>query len=169
MIFGSNGSGISYAFDYQRSDTPVVAFYDEDMSRGATSVVVANFDEFLFKLARGGIRNGQVTGLKAKEKMTLPEMIDIFEGAVGRAAAVAPDEYPAFSYDNYEQTRADIEELWPKIRAEMNLEEETKKFVDAKLDEAFSLFASGGKLKARDAMWDIYNLRLGERQVTASS
>lgn len=50
LIFGSDGQGTSYAFDYRRSGTPVLAVKDEQMSRESASVVANSFTDFIRSL-----------------------------------------------------------------------------------------------------------------------
>lgn len=47
LIFGSDGQGTSYAFDYRRPGTPVVAVKDEEMSRETAVVVASSFTDFI--------------------------------------------------------------------------------------------------------------------------
>jgi hypothetical protein len=51
LIFGSDGQGTSYAFDYRRPGTPVVAFKDEQMSRESATVVASSFTDFVHGLS----------------------------------------------------------------------------------------------------------------------
>lgn len=92
--------------------------------------------------------------------MSLAETLKDFAGAIGRAASVAPDEYPEWSSDNYGITKADIEELWPMIRAKLKRDADKIAFIDEKLTEAFTAFDAGEKERGRKAMWAIYNLGL---------
>lgn len=92
--------------------------------------------------------------------MSVQEQLVDFAGAIGRAASVAPDEYPDWSYDNYEMTRTDINELWSQIRPQLKRDADKVSFIDEKIAEAFAAFDSGDKERGRKAMWAVYNLGL---------
>ena len=89
--------------------------------------------------------------------MSLVERLTDFEGAVGGAAAHAPDGYPETSFRTYESNMADIRELWSEIKPRLRRDLGLARFVDEKLKEAFSAFEAGQKDIGQQAMWDIYN------------
>lgn len=94
------------------------------------------------------------------ESMSLQEQLEDFAGAIGRAATVAPDEYPDWSYDNYEATRTDIQDLWSQIRSLVKRDADKVLFIEDKIAEAFAAFDSGDRERGRKAMWAVYNLGL---------
>ncbi|HEX7803628.1 MAG TPA: hypothetical protein VF471_12815 [Pseudoxanthomonas sp.] len=89
--------------------------------------------------------------------MSLRKNLDDLAGAVGAAAAMAPDEYDPGSYITYEFNMAEIRKLWaaarPKIRRDLN----QATVLDGKLNSMLSAFEAGDKKLGRKIAWDIYN------------
>jgi hypothetical protein len=92
--------------------------------------------------------------------MSTIELLKDLSGSIGTAAAEAPDEYPDWGFITYESNRADIIDLWSKIRPRLRQDIDKITFIDAKLVEAFAALDAGDKEVGRKAMWVLYNLRL---------
>jgi len=92
--------------------------------------------------------------------MKVAGVVADFLGAVSGIATNGPDEYPDWSYRSFEKEKAEIEAVWPKIRAKLGDDTETIALVEAKIAESFAAFAAGDKERGRDAMWAIYNSKI---------
>lgn len=92
--------------------------------------------------------------------MTLKENLLSFSGSLSIATTDAPDDYPEWRYITYEIHMADLKELWSKIRPELTKDAHRIDFIDKKLQEAFAAFDAGEKKKGRDAVWELYNLKI---------
>lgn len=94
--------------------------------------------------------------------MSLIERLKDLSGAVAAAASDAPDDYPEWSYHTYAGNMEDIMDLWAQIRPQRRRDASKIPWIDAKFQEPFDAFAAGEKEKGRQAMWDLYNLEIGD-------
>lgn len=92
--------------------------------------------------------------------MPLSEVLKDFAGAVATALACAPDDYKEYSYDNYENNKADIFDLWSKIQPGLKRDLDKAEFIDDRLRAAFAAYDKGDKDTGQRAMADIYNLQV---------
>lgn len=94
------------------------------------------------------------------EMMSLRENLDDLAGAIGAAAAMAPDEYDPGSYITYEFNMAEIRELWATARKKIKRNMDEADTLDGQLTAMFSAFQAGNKKLGRKIAWEIYNSKI---------
>jgi len=80
-----------------------------------------------------------------------------FSSVIASMASHAPDEYPKWSYQNYETNKEMLEEDWGQLKQCFPQGSGLIRSVEIKLIEAIRNFDSGNKELARKILWDIYN------------
>ncbi|MEN9867069.1 MAG: hypothetical protein RL748_2659 [Pseudomonadota bacterium] len=92
--------------------------------------------------------------------MSLKEKLADFAGSLAAATDYPPDDYPEWSYWNYETHMADLKGLWAEIRTKLKKDADKIDFIDGKLQEAFAAFDAKEKAKGVKAIAAIYNLEV---------
>lgn len=90
--------------------------------------------------------------------MSLIERLRDFAGALAVASTDAPDAYPAWSYNTYENNMADLRACWADIRPTLKKDADKVEFIDRMLREAFDAFERKDKARGSKAIFAIYNL-----------
>lgn len=90
--------------------------------------------------------------------MSLNERLRDFAGALAIASTDAPDNYPAWSYNTYENNMADLRACWADIRPKLKRDADKVEFIDRMLQEAFAAFDNKDKETGSRAIFAIYNL-----------
>jgi len=91
--------------------------------------------------------------------MSLREKLDIFAQELSLATS-APDEYPSWGYVTYEGNMNNLRSIWSEIKPLIKVDVEKVDIIEEKMNEIFSSFDSGDRVRGRDAVWEIYNMKV---------
>lgn len=89
--------------------------------------------------------------------MSLRRLLDDLSSSITLATSLSPDEYPEDLPLTYESHKADIQELWEKVRPRLKRDLDKAEMLDRQLAAMFAAFEVGNKKLGRKIAWDIYN------------
>lgn len=92
------------------------------------------------------------------EMLSLRRLLDNLSGPITLATIYPPDEYPEYSSLTYESHKADIQELWGKVRHRLKRDLDKLDAIDRQLAAMFTAFEMDNKRLGRKIAWDLWNL-----------